>query len=45
MLGFALEMKGDRRAALEELRTAYLLDPKDPNIAQPYERLLGKVKH
>jgi hypothetical protein len=44
MLGFALERKGDRRAALEEFRAAYLLDPKNSTIAQQYERLLGEVK-
>jgi hypothetical protein len=38
-------MKGDRRAALEELRTAYLLDPKESFITQQYERLLKEVNH
>jgi hypothetical protein len=36
-------MRGDRRAALEEYRTAYLLDPKNSTIAQEYERLLKEV--
>jgi len=42
-LGFALEKKGDRRGALEEYRAAYMLNPKDANYKQNYERLLHRI--
>ena len=42
-LGLALERKGDLRGALEECRSAYLLDLKDADYRRNYERLLQKV--
>jgi Flp pilus assembly protein TadD len=42
-LGAALEKKGDRRRALEEYRTAYMLDPNNPIYKQNYDRLLQQV--
>ena len=42
-LGVALERKGDRRSALEEYRSAYMLNPKDADYKQNYERLLQQV--
>ena len=42
-LGVALEWKGDHRGALAEYRAACLLDPKDANYRQNYERLLRQV--
>jgi hypothetical protein len=35
-----LEQKGDLQGALSEYRAAYVLDPKDVDYKQNYERLL-----
>jgi Flp pilus assembly protein TadD len=42
-LGVALERKGNPQGALEEYRTAYKLDPSDPDYKQNYERLMPQV--
>lgn len=42
-LGPALERKVDTREALEEYRTAYSLEPGNPQFKQAYEGLLQRV--
>jgi len=42
-LGSALCDKGDLREALQEYRTAYELNPQNPDYQKAYERLLRKT--
>ena len=46
LLGLALEMKGDRLAALDEIEKARELDPSASSIAEAFERIRRKAgKH
>ena len=42
-LGLALEMKGDRLAALDEIEKARELAPNNSSIAEAYERMWRKA--
>jgi len=44
-LGIALKQKGDREGALHEFGAVRLVDPKNPDYQQAYERVLQGVNH